>query len=100
MWRAGMISTFYVLGVFCAAWKLAADMKDITLKLDDSVLTRMRHVAVDEHKSVSAWVRALVVHELNALDLYEQDRQGALIVLKDGLPLGGSPLTREEVHER
>lgn len=75
-------------------------MKNITLKLDQGVLTRMRHAAVDEHKSVSAWVRDLVVQELDARDLYEQDREGALMVLKDGLALGGKPLTREEAHER
>lgn len=30
----------------------------------------------------------------------EQKRRGALLVLKEGLPLGGTPLTREDAHER
>ena len=75
-------------------------MKNIALKLDDGVLDRARHVAVDEHVSVSAWVQSIISQELDARDQYEQDRKGALMVLKEGLPLGGTPLTREEPHER
>lgn len=75
-------------------------MKNITLKLDDAVLDRVRHVAVDEHVSVSAWVQNIIKHEIDAKDLYEQDRKAALMVLKEGLPLGGAPLTRDEAHER
>ena len=75
-------------------------MKNITLKLDDAVLDRVRHVAVDEHMSVSSWVQGIINREINTKDLYEQDRKGALMVLNDGLPLGGTPLSREEAHER
>ena len=75
-------------------------MKNITLKLDDAILDRVRHVAVDEHMSVSAWVQSMINRELDAKDRYEQDRKGALMVLRDGLPLGGTPLKREETHAR
>ena len=75
-------------------------MKNITLKLDEEVLDRARHAAVDERTSVSAWVQDLINRELSARDLYEQNRRGARMVLKDGLPLGGVPLTREEAHAR
>jgi hypothetical protein len=75
-------------------------MKNITLKLDAAVIDRVRHAAVDDHKSVSGWVQDIVLHELDARDLYEQDRKTALTALKEGLPLGGKPLTREESHAR
>ncbi|MEI6810376.1 MAG: hypothetical protein WCN95_16775 [bacterium] len=75
-------------------------MKNITLKLDEEVLSRVRHVAVDEQMSVSAWVQSLITREVSTRDLYEQDRKGALMILKDGLPLGGTPLSREEANER
>jgi len=39
-------------------------MKNITLKLNDAVLDRVRHVAVDEHTSVSAWVQSIITREL------------------------------------
>jgi hypothetical protein len=75
-------------------------MKNVTLKLDETVLTRARHAAVDERKSVSAWMADLIAHELNTRDSYERDRQGALAALKTGFALGGKPLRREELHER
>jgi hypothetical protein len=75
-------------------------MKNVTLKLDDAVLDRVRHVAVDAHVSVSAWVQNIINRELGALDRYEQDRKGALMVLREGLHLGGTPLKRNEAHER
>ena len=75
-------------------------MKNITLKLDESVLMRVRHAAVDEHKSVSAWMQDVVTHELDAKDRYEQDRKGALMVLREGMSLRGTPLSREKTHER
>ena len=75
-------------------------MKNVTLKLEEAVLDRVRHVAVDEHMSLSAWVQALITRELEARDLYEQNRKGALVVLREGLPLGGRPLSREDTHER
>lgn len=75
-------------------------MKNITLKLDDAVLDRLRHIAVDEHMSVSAWTQRVISREIESKDRYEQDRKAALMVLREGLPLGGKPLTREESHER
>ena len=75
-------------------------MKNLTLKINDAVLDRARHAAVDEHQSVSAWVQALITRELQARDLYTQSRNGALMVLKEGLKLGGTPLSREDAHER
>ena len=74
--------------------------KNITLKLDPEILNRVRHVAVDENKSVSAWVSDLIVSALNQVDEYERSRHGALEALSQGLNLGGTPLTRKQLHER
>ncbi|MFT5190946.1 MAG: hypothetical protein ACI957_003983 [Verrucomicrobiales bacterium] len=74
--------------------------KNITLKLDERVLNRVRHLAVDEDKSVSAWVTDLVEEVVKDRDNYEDCRQKALRALDKGLHLGGRPLTREEVYER
>ena len=51
------------------------------MKVDESVITRARHAAVDEHKSVSAWVQDVIKQELDARYLYERNRKGALMVL-------------------
>ncbi len=74
--------------------------KNITLKLDERVLNRVRHLAVDEDKSVSAWVTDLIEEVVKDRDNYEDCRQKALQALDQGLHLGGKPLTREEVYER
>ena len=75
-------------------------LKNITLKIDDRILTRVRHLAVDENKSVSAWVTELIERTLNEADEYEQTRREAIDTLKGGFHLGGRPLSREEVHDR
>jgi predicted transcriptional regulator len=74
--------------------------RNITLKLDDELLKRVRHLAIDEDKSVSAWVSDLILQTVSRQDAYEQARNEALDVLKRGLALGGTPLTREQAHER
>jgi hypothetical protein len=89
-----------VLYSYCVPLRNILPMKNITLKMNEAVLNRARHVAVDEHKSVSGWVQDLILHELETRVLYEQDRRNALMPLKEGLPLGGKPLTREESHVR
>jgi predicted DNA-binding protein len=75
-------------------------LKNITLKIDDRILTRVRHLAVDENKSVSAWVTELIERTLNEADEYEQARREAIDTLHGGFHLGGRPLSREEVHDR
>lgn len=75
-------------------------LKNITLKIDDQLLTRVRHLAVDENKSVSAWVSELIERTLNEADEYEQARREAIDTLDRGFHLGGRPLRREELHDR
>jgi hypothetical protein len=74
--------------------------RNLTLKIDDHILTRVRHLAVDENKSVSAWVSELIERTLNEADEYEQVRCEAMDALQVGFHLGGRPLSREEVHDR
>ena len=75
-------------------------LKNITLKLDDQILTRVRHLVVDENKSVSAWVSELIERTLNEADDYEEARREAIDTLNEGFHLGGRPLSREEIHDR
>ncbi len=75
-------------------------LKTITLKLDEQLLTRIRHLAVDENQSVSAWVATLIQKSLNEADHYEQARREAIDVLDAGFHLDGAPLSREAIHDR
>lgn len=73
--------------------------KSITLKLDSELLNRVKHLAVDEDKSLSAWVSDLIVGAVNQADLYERNRDQALAAL-EGWSLGGRPLSRDELNGR
>jgi hypothetical protein len=73
---------------------------NITLRLDEQTLRRIRHLAVDKQTSVSAWVSELVTRALAELDTFEPSRRKALEGLNDPVPVAGRPLTREQAHER
>lgn len=75
-------------------------MKNLTLKIDETLLNRVRHVAVDEEKSVSAWVSDLIKRSLHERDQYESQRRRALLDLEKPLSLGGEPIAREDLYER
>jgi hypothetical protein len=73
---------------------------NITVAIDPGLLKKARAVAARRGQSVSA----LLADELR--DLVEEDarytaaRKRALSLLSSPLPLGGVPLSREELHER
>jgi hypothetical protein len=94
-----IICTFIVLDDYCAEW-LIHRMRNITLKLEDKIISRVKHIAVDEDTSVSAWVSSLIESALRDRDAYEAARKGALEDLDNPIHLGGVPLNREELHSR
>lgn len=50
---------------------------NITLRLDEKTLRRIKHLAVDRHVSVSAWVSDLVTRAVDELDGFEPARRRA-----------------------
>lgn len=73
---------------------------NITLRLDEKTLRRIRHLAVDQQTSVSAWVGNLVTRTVAELDGFEPARRRALHAMKQPLPVQSGPLSREQAHER
>lgn len=73
---------------------------NITVRLDERTLRRIRHLAVNQQISVSAWVGKLVTRAVAELDGFEPARQRALEALRKPVPLVGLPLDRDQVHER
>lgn len=73
---------------------------NITVAIEPGLLKKARAVAARRGQSVSA----LLADELR--DLVSEDarytaaRKRALALLVNPLPLGGTPLRREELHER
>lgn len=89
-----------MLDICCALIILFLGMKNITLKMDESLMTRVRHIAVDANVSVSAWVARLIEDAVRERDTYEKTRDLALQDLARPLSLGGKPMDRESLHER
>lgn len=80
---------------------LLAAKQNITVEIDGTLLKRARAIAARRGLSVSA----LLADELRTLvaddTAYESARRQAVVLLADGLPLGGPRITdRESLHER
>lgn len=74
---------------------------NITLRLDEKTLDRLRHIAVGRRMSVSAWVGALVTRAVNELDGFELARKQALQALANPVRVAGvGMLGRNASHER
>ncbi len=74
--------------------------RNVTLKLDESLLRKSRQLALAEEKSLSQWVAGLMAQAVNRDARYAGAKRRALKRLQSGFSLGGRPLTREEAHER
>jgi hypothetical protein len=74
--------------------------RNVTLRMDEDVLRRLRHRAVDAHQSLSAWIVAILTREAKADDELTEVRTRALRRLENGYRLGGKPFSREEAHAR
>lgn len=74
---------------------------NITLRLDEKTVDRVRHIAVDQHTSVSAWVGKLVSRAVNELDGFEDARSHAFEAMSKPAPVrDAGMLTRDESHDR
>lgn len=74
---------------------------NITLRLDQKTIDRVRHIAVDRRTSVSAWVGELVSRAVDELDGFELARKQALEAMDDPVPVDDAKaLSRDEAHVR
>jgi len=74
--------------------------KNITLRLDESILRKARHAAVEKDTSLSQWVANIIVKEVSEKNRYVLAREKALSRMEKPFRLGGKPVSREEIHER
>jgi predicted transcriptional regulator len=73
---------------------------NLTIKLDKALLRQVRILAAEQDTSISALVASKLEEAVRARTDYNQAKQSALAALENGLDLGGSVPTREEIHER
>ena len=74
--------------------------KNVTLRLDEAIIRRARHAAVEQDQSLSEWVAGLIVRATSKNDRSLSAREKAVSRMDRGFHLGGIPLSREEAHGR
>jgi hypothetical protein len=74
--------------------------KNVTLRLDEAVLRKARHAAVEQDQSLSEWVGDLIIRTTSDAERKQSARTSALQRIREGFHLGGTPLSREETHGR
>ena len=74
--------------------------KNVTIRLDEATIKQCRHAAVDEDKSLSQWIADQLVKAVSTREAMSVVRDRAIRRMEVGFPLGGSPLSRTDVHER
>lgn len=74
--------------------------KNLTLRIDEGVLRKARHAAVEEDLSLSQWVTGVIRRAVGQDTEYERARREAMRLMSRGFHLGGKPLSRDELHER
>lgn len=74
---------------------------NITLRLDEKTISRIKHLAVDRNTSVSAWVGDLVTRTVAELDGFGPARKRALRAMANPVKVpDAATLGREQAHER
>ncbi len=74
--------------------------KNVTIKLDESLLKLCRYEAVENDQSLSQWITDVLKATINGKVHIKQIKNNALKRLEKGVDLKGKPLTREEIYDR
>ena len=73
---------------------------NVTIRMDETLLRKVRHRAVDEHLSTTRWIANVLEKATDVEENKDAIRHRALRRLESGFHMGGEPLGREQVHER
>ena len=74
--------------------------KNITLRMDEQLLKDVKHIAVENDMSVSAWITQVVKKATKQDVRYEEAKQSALKAMEEAPAYNGKTYNREELHER
>ncbi len=74
--------------------------RNVTLRMDEDLLAELRHRAVDAHMSLSAWITATLEALVPRANEAEEIRGRAIRRMEQGFELGGSPISRGDLHAR
>ena len=74
--------------------------KNVTLRLDDELLKKARHLAIEQDQSLSQLMAGLLEREVQHSESFEAARERALRRLREKIPMKPGKWSREELHER
>ncbi len=74
--------------------------KNITLRMDENLLKEIKHIAVEEDLSVSAWITRLARLTISKNARYEESKIFAIEAMEKAGDYGGKTYSRDELHER
>ena len=74
--------------------------RNITLRMDEKLLKEIKHVAVEEDLSVSAWITRLARQAIHQDIRYEESKAFAIEAMDKAGKYGGKIYSRDELHER
>ena len=74
--------------------------QNVTLRMDAELMRELRHRAVDERKSLSAWITDKLRFVVRQDDATADARKDGLVLLKKGVRLGGQTCVREKLYDR
>ena len=74
--------------------------RNVTLRMDESLLAELRHRAVDAHMSLSAWITVTLKAVAPPSCELDAIRVDAIKRMEQGFHLGNKPMSRDELHDR
>ncbi len=73
--------------------------KNVTLRLNEVLLKRARHIAVEDEKSLSQWLAEILEHAIEQREGYDRARSRGLVALERKLELKGKIPSRKDLYE-
>lgn len=74
--------------------------RNVTVQLEEGLLKKSRHLAVDQDLSLSEWISRVIKDAVMRSYSFNSAKRKAFKVLEEPLCLGGKAYAREELHER
>ena len=72
--------------------------KNITLRIEEAILRKARHVAIEQDQSLSQWVAQLITRSITGKWGFHSAKKRALRRLESSFHLTGKPFTRKQLH--
>jgi hypothetical protein len=74
--------------------------QNVTISLDRKTIQKAKIFAARQSTSISGLLARQIEILIGEDEAYEQAERQAMALLEQGLPLGGEPMRRDELHDR